>query len=115
VPTNASSYRDAQVPAQEVAVARLRALETGRWVVQAAPTGYSAIIDQRGRVHARSGLGGPAVLSSTVGLRTGSTVFVAAGPGPVLGLAAVAWLFAIIKPESLSRRFVDEPRSAGVS
>ena len=54
VPTNASSYRDAQMPAQEVAVARLRALETGRWVVQAAPTGYSAVIDHRGRVLARS-------------------------------------------------------------
>ena len=30
VPTNAASYRDEQIPAQEVAVARLRALETGR-------------------------------------------------------------------------------------
>ena len=37
VPTNASSYRTRQVPAQEVAAARLRALETGRAVVQAAP------------------------------------------------------------------------------
>ena len=54
VPTNASSFDDAQVPAHELAVARLRALETGRWVVQAAPTGYSAVVDHRGRVLARS-------------------------------------------------------------
>ena len=114
VPTNASSYRDAQVPAQEVAVARLRALETGRWVVQAAPTGYSAIVDQRGRVHARSGLGSPAVLSSEVGLRAGSTVFVTLGPAPVLAAALLALVVGMSKPEWLRRRFVDETRSAAV-
>ncbi len=112
VPTNASSYRDAQVPAQEVAVARLRALETGRWVVQAAPTGYSAIIDQRGRVRARSGLGGPAVLTGDVGQRTGSTVFVAVGPAPVVAAAVV--LLLLMKPKSLRRRFVDETTAEGV-
>ena len=92
VPTNASSYRDAQVPAQEVAVARLRAIETGRWVVQAAPTGYSAVVDHRGRVRARSGLGRPAVLVADAGLRSGSTPFVALGPTPWL-LAALVMLF----------------------
>jgi apolipoprotein N-acyltransferase len=108
VPTNASSYRDAQVPAQEVAVARLRALETGRWVVQAAPTGYSAVVDQRGRIHRQSGLGGAAVLTATVGLRSGSTVFVAVGPAPIALLAALGLLVVGIKPEWISRRFVDQ-------
>lgn len=84
VPTNASSFRDAQVPAQQVAVARLRAWETGRWVVQAAPTGYSAIIDHRGRLLARSGLGGRAVLRHEVPMRTGATLFVRLGPTPVV-------------------------------
>ncbi|HEX3623102.1 MAG TPA: apolipoprotein N-acyltransferase [Acidimicrobiales bacterium] len=115
VPTNASSYRDAQVPAQEVAAARLRALETGRWLVQAAPTGYSAIVDQRGRVHGRSGLGGPAVLRSEVGLRTGSTVFVATGPSPVVLLAVALLLISMRKPEWLARRFVDENPGEAVS
>ena len=109
VPTNASSYRDAQVPAQEVAVARLRAIETGRWVVQAAPTGYSAVVDQRGRVHVQSGLGGPAVLAARPGLRTGSTVFVAVGSAPIVVLAVVLLAVAIIKLESLNNRFVDQP------
>ena len=48
VPTNASSFSTGQVPAQELAAARLRAMETGRWVVQAAPTGYSGIVDPGG-------------------------------------------------------------------
>ena len=43
MPTNASSFGTGQVPAQELAAARLRALETGRTVLQAAPTGYTAV------------------------------------------------------------------------
>ncbi|MGI8985127.1 MAG: apolipoprotein N-acyltransferase [Acidimicrobiales bacterium] len=91
VPTNASSYRDEQIPAQEVAVARLRAVETGRWVVQAAPTGYSAIVDHRGRVVVRGGLGGAEVLTAGVDLRTGHTIFVALGSAPWV-LASLAAL-----------------------
>ncbi len=92
VPTNASSFNDAQVPAHELAVARLRAIETGRWVVQAAPTGYSAVVDHNGRVLARSTLGSPSVLRHDVQLRSGNTVFVVLGPVPVV-LLAVAMLF----------------------
>jgi len=112
VPTNASSYRDAQVPAQEVAVARLRAIETGRWVVQAAPTGYSAIVDHRGTVHAQGGLGGPAVLQAGVDLRHGRTPFVALGPAPWLLLAGAG--ITLSKVEWLRRRFVDQTAAAGV-
>ncbi|MGH9266506.1 MAG: apolipoprotein N-acyltransferase, partial [Acidimicrobiales bacterium] len=107
VPTNASSYRDAQIPAQEVAVARLRAVETGRWVVQAAPTGYSAIIDERGRVRGQGGLGGAEVLQARVDLRTGRTPFVALGSPPFLLAALLVLTACAIKLESLRSRFVD--------
>jgi apolipoprotein N-acyltransferase len=76
VPTNASSYTTGQVPSQEVAAARLRAWETGRYVVQAAPTGYSAVIDPQGRVLARSRLSPAQVLTAVVRPRTGRTLFV---------------------------------------
>ncbi|MEA2686800.1 MAG: apolipoprotein N-acyltransferase [Actinomycetota bacterium] len=108
VPTNASSFNDAQVPAHELAVARLRAIETGRWVVQAAPTGYSAVVDHRGRVLARSGLGGASVLRHDVQLRVGRTLFVTFGPTPVLVVAAAillgAW-FGNRKPARWNSKF----------
>ncbi len=96
VPTNASSYRDSQIPSQEVVVARLRAIETGRWVVQAAPTGYSAVIDHRGVVRSLSGLGGAEVLHADIDLRTGHTLFVALGPAPWLVVAGLALLLATV-------------------
>jgi apolipoprotein N-acyltransferase len=92
VPTNAASFRTSQVPTQEVAAARLRAWETGRDTVQAAPTGYSAIIDHDGRVMARSVLGRPQALVGTVQRRTGQTLYVRYGPAPVLALAVAVLL-----------------------
>ena len=41
-PTNGASYTGTIVQTQQVASSRLRAIETGRWVVQAAPTGLLA-------------------------------------------------------------------------
>lgn len=94
VPTNASSYRTGQVPAQEVAAARLRAWETGRAVVQAAPTGYSAVIDARGHLLARTRLGGPQVLQAVVHPRIGQTIFVRWGDRWLIVIATVGLLVA---------------------
>lgn len=88
VPTNAASYTTEEVPATEVAAARLRALEFDRAVLQAAPTGYTAIVRPDGLVVEQSGLGTAEVLSATVPLRTGMTVYARTGDGP--GLAVVA-------------------------
>ncbi|HWC10039.1 MAG TPA: apolipoprotein N-acyltransferase, partial [Acidimicrobiales bacterium] len=89
VPTNASSFTTSQVPGQELAAARLRALETGRTVVQAAPTGYSAVVDAGGGVRARSDLGAAAVLTRTVTLRQGRTLAVRLGDWPLVAAGAV--------------------------
>lgn len=95
VPTNASSYTTSQVPAQELAAARLRAIESGRDVVQAAPTGFSAVVDAQGRVRRRSRLGAAAVVEDTVTRRHGQTPATRLGDGPLIAVAlvalAVAW------------------------
>jgi apolipoprotein N-acyltransferase len=90
VPTNASSYPTTQMPALELGAARLRAIESGRVVVQAAPTGFSAVLSHDGTVRRQSDLGEPAVLSAQVERRAGSTLYTRLGDGPVVVLAALA-------------------------
>jgi apolipoprotein N-acyltransferase len=100
VPTNASSYRTSQVPTQEVAAAQLRAWETGRDTIQAAPTGFSALIDHDGRILARSTLGRPQVLTGRLTLRNGRTLFVRLGELPVVVVA----ILGLIAPLGRARR-----------
>ncbi|MGI9033562.1 MAG: apolipoprotein N-acyltransferase [Acidimicrobiales bacterium] len=87
VPTNASSYTTSQVPTQELAAARLRAVETGRDVVQAAPTGLSTVIGPTGRVRRRSSLGTAAVVQASVTKRRGQTPAVRLGDAPMVAVA----------------------------
>jgi apolipoprotein N-acyltransferase len=103
VPTNASSFTTGQVPAQELAAARLRAMETGRWVVQAAPTGYTAVVDAGGHVLAHSDLGRPDVIRRTVERRSGQTPATRLGDG----LPALAALLAGVAAVALRRRPLD--------
>jgi apolipoprotein N-acyltransferase len=90
VPTNTSSYRFAQVPTQEVAADVVQAVETGRDLVQAAPTGFSTVVTQRGVVVQRSVLGRRQVLLATVPLCRGFTPYDRLGDPPVLVLCVAA-------------------------
>jgi apolipoprotein N-acyltransferase len=92
IPTNASSYRTAQIPSQQIAAARLRARETGRWVVQAAPTGFSGVLDDRGRLLVRSRLGEQRVLVQTIWRRRGLTPYARWNDVPALMSAALCAL-----------------------
>jgi apolipoprotein N-acyltransferase len=114
VPTNTSSYSTAQVPTQEVAADRLQALSEGRDLVQAAPTGFSDLVDHDGRVLERSDLGRRALVVGTLHLRSGATIFERYGDLPVLlaaGLGVVAgWLAALLSPsERPGRRAARRP------
>ncbi len=98
VPTNASSYASAQVPTQEIAASEIQAVEQGRDLLQAAPTGYSAAITNRGELLRRSVLGQRQVVTATLNRRAGWTIYVRYGDLPVLVLALLtliaAWLVA---------------------
>ncbi|MCF6508799.1 apolipoprotein N-acyltransferase [Blastococcus sp. MG754426] len=89
VPTNAASFVTEEVPAAELAAARLRAREFGRTVLQAAPTGYSAVILPSGQVIARSDLGTAALLRERIPLRVGLTPYARSGDLPVIALATL--------------------------
>ncbi len=115
-PTNASSYPTTQMPALEVAAARLRAIETGRTVVQAAPTGFSAFIGPDGTVRGSTDLGDQAVLRDTVERRTGRTPYTRLGDGPLVvgSLAAVALAWALTALRPVGRRPEEEPAARPV-
>lgn len=96
-PTNGASFTGTLVQTQQVAASRLQALATGRWVLQAAPTGFSAVVDPEGNVRQRTGIGEQGVLFATVDRRDGQTWATRLGDGPALGLVAVlaafGWMF----------------------
>ena len=92
-PTNGSTYTGTFVQTQQVASSRLRAIETGRWEVQVAPTGFSAFVSPEGRVHQRTGTSERAVVvRRDVPLRTGETWYVRFGDLPPRVVAAALLL-----------------------
>jgi len=95
-PTNGASYWLTIVQTQQIASSRLRALETGRWVVQSAPTGFSAFVDPDGNVYQRTAVSERKVIQAEVELRTGQTLATRAGPWPMIAFAlaalAAAWM-----------------------
>ena len=87
-PTNGSSYTGTILQTQQVASSRLRAVENGRWVVQAAPTGFSAFVTDDGHVLERTAVSEARVITHEVPLRHGSTWYRVLGDWPFRALLA---------------------------
>ena len=94
VPTNTASYATSQVPTQELATAKLQAIQGGRDLILASPTGFTTIIDHRGHVVSVSDLGRQQVIEGTPAMRTGLTPYARAGDVPVLAAGGAAVLAA---------------------
>jgi len=93
VQTNNASFGHTAETYQQLAMSRLRAVETGRAVLQASTTGISAFIGPDGTVRQRSGaLFTPDIISATAALRTIQTPADRLGPRPEYLLAALAVL-----------------------
>lgn len=94
VQTSNASFTGTSQPEQQFKIARLRAIETGRWVLIPSTNGISAIVDAGGNVIERAPMHRPAVLSADVPLASGQTVGVVVGRWLqwVLCLAAVGSL-----------------------
>ncbi len=112
--TNDSWYGESSAPHQHLAQSRMRAIETGRYLVRSANTGVSAIIDPYGRIVGSIPLGlsgrdgdrigygdlqPPRLLTKTVALLDGKTIYTTCGDlfawlcsALVLGL--LGWSFA---------------------
>jgi apolipoprotein N-acyltransferase len=94
VTVNNASYGLTAASEQHLQMSRIRAVEDGRWVVNAAVSGISAVIDPSGRVVARAGLFEPATIRHRIRASRARTWYVRLGDWvPLISLAWVVGLF----------------------
>jgi apolipoprotein N-acyltransferase len=97
VQTNNATFGHTAETYQQLAMSQLRAVETGRTVLQVATTGMSAVIGPDGTIRQKSGnLYTADEIVASVPLHSSITLAVRLGPGPEyalsgLAFAAVAW------------------------
>jgi apolipoprotein N-acyltransferase len=97
VQTNNATFGHTDETYQQLAMSQLRAVETGRTVLQVATTGKSAMINPDGDIEQQSGaLFTPAILVAQVKPETGTTLAVSLGAVPeylfaLLAAAATGW------------------------
>ena len=77
--TNDSWFGATSAPYQHFAQASMRAIENGRFLVRAANTGISGIVDPYGHVIARTGLYEPAVVVGDARFLKGTTIYARTG------------------------------------
>lgn len=91
--SNDAWFGDSIGPLQHLQMARMRALETGRYMLRATNNGVTAIIDNRGRIRERIPQFERAVLTGEAYSASGSTPYMQTGSWPVLTLAIILVVF----------------------
>jgi apolipoprotein N-acyltransferase len=107
-PTNGSSYTGEILQRQQVAASQLRAIETGRFVAQAATTGFSVFIDPDGNVLERIAIGKSAVVLREVPLREGRTWYSRLGDLPVIILMLAVLVFIGVRSRDGAEQALDD-------
>ncbi len=90
--SNDAWFGDTIAPHQHLQIARMRALETGRYLLRATNSGITAVIDQGGRVVARAPQFQATALTSEFAARGGSTPYVRCRDYPLQGVLALTVL-----------------------
>lgn len=94
--SNDAWFNDSAAPHQHLQIARMRALETGRYMARATNTGMTALIGARGELLSVAPQFVPTVLTGEVEPRTGATPYVVVGNSVAVAAALllllVAWL-----------------------
>jgi len=91
--SNDGWFGDSIGPLQHLQIARLRALETGRYMLRGTNNGVTAIIDEKGQIAGTIPQFERAVLTGKVYTAEGNTPFMQTGSWPVLTLAAILIVF----------------------
>lgn len=107
--TNDAWFDGRTAPAQHAALAPFRAVEEGRYLLRAANSGISAVIDPRGRTLAELPLGARGVLTARVAPRSDLTPY--ARFGDAFGWASVLFAVGLLVPRALA--FAEEEAGTG--
>lgn len=94
--SNDAWFGDSLGPKQHMALAQMRALETGRWLLRATNTGTTALVDHKGNIIERLPYETLATLTGVAQLRSGSTPYMILGVWPLLALCSIISVAAII-------------------
>ena len=102
--SNDTWFGDSIGPWQHLQMARMRAIENGRYMVRATNNGVTAIIDEKGRLLGTLPQFQPGVLRGEIKVLSGATPYAQMGNTPILG----AVLLVILCLGWVSRRSRDE-------
>lgn len=94
--SNDAWFGDSLAPHQHMAMARMRAAETGRYLLRATNTGISAIIGPKGEVTQRSPQFEVDLLQGLITPRAGATPYVRVGDWLAVALAAILLLLGVL-------------------
>jgi len=100
--SNDAWFGDSIAPHQHLQMARMRALETGRYMLRATNTGVSAIINEKGIITASSPQFSPHVTSDKVKPFEGLTPYARFGNWPVIIAAFLVLLITFFRLKKLS-------------
>lgn len=102
--SNDAWFGDSLGPKQHMALAQMRALETGRWLLRSTNTGITALVDHKGRIVERLANNQLATLTASAEMRQGHTPFMRWGLAPL-------WLFTVLAALSASLSAYQQRRS----
>jgi apolipoprotein N-acyltransferase len=101
--SNDAWFGDTHAPHQHLQIARMRSMETGRWMLRATNNGITAVIDPRGRVTRRSRQFVAEVIETEVTPMRGMTPWLRLGDGPLAGFAAALVLLVALRRNTTGR------------
>jgi apolipoprotein N-acyltransferase len=88
--SNDAWFGDTIAPHQHLEIARMRALESGRYLLRGTNTGITAVIDHRGEIVAQAPQFAAIALRASFEARSGATPYVLTGDGPLTTLLLAA-------------------------
>jgi apolipoprotein N-acyltransferase len=111
--SNDAWFGDTIAPHQHLEIARMRALESGRYLLRGTNTGVSAVIDPHGAVVARAPQFEATVLRARFAAHAGVTPYVALGDGPLLLLLVLAVAGALVHARRRAPAARPDPVASG--